>query len=131
MHLTNQVNPTKEQLAALQNYPPNTPVVMVNIIKYKAKTDAGDETGQEAYARYSQNVLPFLKAVGGEVVYSGNVATTIIGDVEQPPHLILLVKYPAINNFMDMIMNPEYQKVAHDRKIALEYGGLLATRPLF
>ena len=55
MHLT-QVSPTNEQIAQLMSYPQDTPVVMTNIIKFKSKTNNGNETGQEAYMRYFKNV---------------------------------------------------------------------------
>lgn len=131
MHLTNQINPTKEQLEELQKYPADTPVAMLNIIRYKEKTDAGNESGQEAYARYSKNVMPMLQAVGGKVLYIGTVAQTFIGDTDNQPDLILMVQYPNVKSFFSMITNPAYIEISKDRKIALEYGGLMATTPLF
>ena len=131
MHLTNQVNPTKEQFEELQNYPADTPVAMLNLVKYKGKTDVGDESGKEAYARYSKNVVPMLKAVGGKVLYMGTVAQTFIGDADNQADLILLVQYPNVQAFFSMITNPTYLEISKDRKIALQYGGLLATTPIF
>lgn len=131
MQLTNEINPTKAQIEELQNYLADTPVAMLNLVKYKAKTESGEESGKAAYARYSKNVVPMLQAVGGKVLYMGTVAQTFIGDTDDQPDLVLLVQYPNVQAFFSMITNPTYLEISKDRKIALEYGGLWATTPMF
>jgi len=121
-----QVTPAPEQIAALLAYPKDQPVVMVNIVKFKASAEGGNESGAEAYARYGQNVQPLLKKAGGKILWQGAVASTVIGDSEGQPDLIFLVEYPSVSNFLEMTGSPEYQKIGRDRTIALEYGGLLA-----
>jgi len=131
MLLNNQIVATGEQIKKIaQDYPKNTPVVMVNILKFKAKTDKGDESGQAAYMRYSKNVAPLLEKAGGKVLWSGQVNMTIIGDTEDQPDMVLVVEYPSIQNFLAMVTSSEYQAVKEDREIALEYGGLLASSSL-
>ncbi len=125
----NQTSATPEQLAALMTYPADTPVVMVNILKYKARTGQGDETGAEAYARYMRNVAPVLAQAGGKLLWKGTVHTTVIGETEGQPDVVLLVEYPSVQHFLKMASSPAYQAVADDRTLALEYGGLLATMP--
>ena len=44
--------------------------------------------------------------------------------------MIFLVEYPSVEHFLKMIADPEYQKIANDRTIALEYGGLIACQSL-
>lgn len=127
MQLT-QVQPTQEQLATLMAYPKDTPIVMVNILKFKDTSDNGNETGQEAYARYFKNAQPFVMGSNAKLIWKGEVATTIIGDSKGQPHLIFLVEYPSVTHFLSMVSNPEYQKIASDRTIALEYGGLIACK---
>ena len=125
--LSNHILPSKAQLAELQDYPKDTPLVMLNIIKFKAKTST-NETGQEAYARYFKNASLFVKNSGGKLVWKGKVHTTVIGDSELQPQVVFLVEYPTVNHFFAMISDPEYQKVASDRSLALEYGGLIACQ---
>jgi uncharacterized protein (DUF1330 family) len=127
MHLT-QVHPSQEQLAELMAYPKNTPVVMVNILKFKARTGNGDETGQEAYARYFKNVQPFVAKANAKLIWKGGVATTVIGDSKNQPDILFLVEYPSVDHFLGMVTDAEYQKVAKDRAVALEYGGLIACQ---
>jgi len=121
----NQVQPSQEQLAELMAYPIDTPLVMVNIIKFKGIIDS-NETGQEAYARYYKNALPFVAKSNAKLIWKGVVASTVIGDSKGQPDMIFLVEYPSVNDFLGMVSNPEYQKIANDRTISLEYGGLIA-----
>ena len=127
MQLT-QIRPSDEQMTKLMAYPKDTPLVMVNIIKFKETTENGNETGQEAYARYFKNVQPFVAKAKATLIWKGAVATTVIGDSKDQPNMIFLVEYPSVNHFLEMVSNPEYQKVANDRTIALEYGGLIACQ---
>ncbi|MEM7336608.1 MAG: DUF1330 domain-containing protein, partial [Chloroflexota bacterium] len=124
MNLTNQVVPTRAQFSQLmKEYPADEPVVMINLLKFKAKSDTGDETGAEAYARYGRNVQPLLEAVGGRLLWSGRVNMTVIGDEDDHPDMVLIVEYPSIANFAEMSTSDAYRAVAHDRELSLTYGG--------
>ena len=128
MILNNQIHPLPDNIKKLvSTYPKGKPVVMVNIVRLKTRIDEGAESGAEAYARYGRNVLPFLKKAGGRLVWRGRVHQTIIGDEDSPPHLIFMVRYPSVDHFISMVSDPGYAKIARDRTIAIEYGGLLAT----
>ena len=129
MQLT-QVAATQQQIAELMEYPKNTPIVMTNIIKFKSVTENGNETGQEAYMRYYKNVQPFIATAEAKLIWKGTVASTVIGDSNDQPDMILIVEYPSVDHFLQMAMNPEYQKIAVDRTMALEYGGLIACKGL-
>ena len=128
--LLNHVKPSKEQMEKVMGYPKNTPLVMLNIIKFKEKTGNGNETGKEAYARYFKNAKPFIAQSNAKLIWKGAVAATVIGDAKKEPDMIFLVEYPSVDHFIRMISNPEYQKIANDRTIALEYGGLIACQTL-
>lgn len=131
MNLTDQiVADGKKFMETLAAYPKDEPVTMINILKFKAKSGRGEESGEEAYRRYSKNVAPLVKKAGAEIVWAGKIKGTIIGDYEDQPHMLLLVKYPNIQAFMDMAISDEYQQVKHDREIALEYGGLLPAQEI-
>lgn len=123
--LTNQIHPTEAQIKQLKTYPKNTPIVMLNILKFKKHTTT-NESGQEVYSRYLKNALPFVEKSGAKLVWKGNVHTSIIGNSANQPQVVFLVEYPSVEHFFNMIANPKYQKIATDRSIALEYGGLIA-----
>ncbi|MFK5959666.1 MAG: DUF1330 domain-containing protein [Lutibacter sp.] len=123
--LTNQIQPTENQLNQLKTYPKGTPVTMLNILKFKTLTST-NETGQEAYARYLKNAAPFVAKANAKLIWKGNVHSTLIGNSANQPHVVFLVEYPSVEHFFTMISNPEYQKIASDRSIALEFGDLIA-----
>jgi len=131
MHLTNQVMATTEAfMDFIQNYPSQTPLVMLNILKFKERTEDDQETGEEAYNRYALNVAPLLAMVGGKVLWAGNVQRTLIGDLEISPDRILAVYYPSKEAFVEMATSDAYAKIGGDREKALTYGGLLVTETM-
>ena len=128
MNLKDQVTPTKEEFVDfIKNYPSQTPLVMVNILKFKDKSGNGDETGKDAYLRYSKNMFPLIEKAEGKVIWMGNVHKTIIGDYNTQPDMVLIVSYPSKESFIDMSTSAEYEEISKDRKIALEYGALMAS----
>ena len=130
MNLTNQIVSTREQFKDfITNYPDDTPVVMVNILKFKRITEGG-LSGRERYKRYSINVAPLIKKAGAKILWAGNVRKTVIGDSNSEPDMILIVKYPNKQAFVNMATSPDYQLVKDDRELAIEYGGLLASESI-
>ncbi|MDT5260614.1 MAG: hypothetical protein QOD10_5694 [Mycobacterium sp.] len=114
--------PSPDQFAALTARPADAPVVMVNLLKFKA---AG---GVESYARYAREVAPHLDRAGGTVRYVGTAPAFVIGDGDRPWwDAIIVVEYPTPQAFIDMVTNPEYAKVHEHRAAALDRGDLIAT----
>lgn len=130
MNLTNQVLAPKEQFVDfIKNYPSQTPLVMMNILKFKDWTEDG-RTGQEAYQTYSKLVTPLLEKVGGKAIWSGNTKQTIIGDYTNQPDSFLVVYYPSKEAFIEMCTSKEYKAIGHHRHDSLVYGGLIATETI-
>jgi uncharacterized protein (DUF1330 family) len=116
------LEPTPEQFAALAARPPDAPVVMVNLLKFKP------EGGLESYLQYGQEVVPHLERVGATLRYAGGAPSVVIGDGQQPWwDAILIVEYPSPQAFIDMVTTQEYAKVHEHRAAALERGDLIAT----
>jgi uncharacterized protein (DUF1330 family) len=88
-----------------------TPVVMLNLLAFDG------DAGRESYARYAEAVGPLLAGVGGEVLYAGQAAIPAIG--ENSWDLVLLVRYPSRQAFLDMVGSPEYAEISHLRSEAL------------
>lgn len=109
-------------LKALGTLPSDTPVVMVNLLKFK---EAG---GRDRYLQYSREVQPHLDRVGGTVRYAGINPANIIGDDDIPWwDAILVVEYPSSQAFTDMVTDPGYQQIHEHRAAALTRGDLVAT----
>lgn len=129
MNLT-EVDPTKESIKQLvATYPADTPVTMLNILRFKEKTEAG-ESGLKSYQRYGAKAQQHVVNAGAKVIWAGEVISTVIGDPDQMPHQALLVEYPNVNAFLTMVLSPEYQAITSDRTMALQYGGLFACKTI-
>ena len=116
------LEPTPEQFAALAARPADEPVVMINLLQFKA------DGGRESYLRYTREVAPHLQRVGGTVRYVGAAPTVVIGDGEKPSwDAIIVVEYPSPAAFLDMVSNEEYLKVHEHRAAGLDRGDLIAT----
>lgn len=116
------LEPTAEQFAALAARPADAPVVMVNLLKFRA------QGGLESYQRYGREVAPHLERVGATVRYAGTAPAFVIGDGEKPWwDAVLIVEYPTPQAFIDMVTTHEYAKVHEHRAAALERGDLIAT----
>ena len=106
--MTSYIQPSEHQMSEIMHIPMNKPVVMINLLKYKAHTEDGLATGKERYAEYSQKVMPFLKAAGGEIVFTGASFPTLIGPEHESWDHVALVKYPSLVNFLEMIRSEGY-----------------------
>jgi uncharacterized protein (DUF1330 family) len=116
------LEPTPEQFAALAARPADAPVVMINLLQFRA------DGGRESYLRYAQEVAPHLQRVGGTVRYAGAAPGVVIGDGEKPWwDAIIVVEYPSPAAFLDMVSNDEYLKVHEYRAAGLDRGDLIAT----
>jgi uncharacterized protein (DUF1330 family) len=103
--------PTSEQIAALVARPADQPVVMVNLLKFRA------DGGRESYLRYVQEAAAHLARVGGAVLCAGHSPGVVIGDKEKPWwDAILVVEYPTPAAFLDMVSNEEFGTVHAYRK---------------
>lgn len=120
--MTNAADERPVNLKAFGNLPADAPVVMINLLKFHA------DGGTEHYARYAREVAPHLQRVGAHVRYGGATPVNVIGDGERPWwDAILVVEYPSPQAFIDMVTDPEYQKIHTHRAAALERGDLIAT----
>ena len=91
----------QEMLARL---PDGAPVVMVNLMKFKERSDDGDGTGWDAYVRYSKLVTPLLKTRGAAIVWAGRGNGGVFGPAEFGEwDYVALVRYPGKDAFIDMI----------------------------
>jgi uncharacterized protein (DUF1330 family) len=122
--------------AFVKNYPADTPVVMLNLLKFRDRADyaAGLEvepcSGREAFVRYGKAVAPMIRACGGELLWQGRQAAMLIGPQDKQWQLAILVKYPSARAFLDMIGSPAYKEIAMHRNAALVDSRLIAHREI-
>jgi uncharacterized protein (DUF1330 family) len=118
------LEPTAEQLAAISSLPAGEPVVMINLLAFKASG------GAESYGRYAQAVVPHLQRVGGEALYAGAANLQVVGEGERPWwDTIIVVRYPSPEAFLAMVADADYQAIHLHRAEGLERAELIATSP--
>ena len=118
--------PRKEQIKALLENDKGGPVRMMNLLKFRefAKYSDGTDTGlsgAEAYQRYAAEVVPIISKTGGEVVFSGQANTLVIGDGELEWDMVSIVEYPSVAAFLAMTSSEDYQKIHVHRDSGLEH----------
>jgi hypothetical protein len=121
--------PTPEQIQALVSAADDGPVVMVNLLRFKATADAPNEklSGEAAYRLYAEKMVAFVKSRGGRVIWSGRLDAQVIGGSADAFHMIGLVEYPSRRVFAQIAMDPYVQEIGVHRASGLEGQWLLAA----
>lgn len=125
-----------EMVSRLANYPADTEVVMLNLLRFSeaASYPEGSSelpcTGGEAMVRYHDGVTPLLAACGAQLVWQGSPQAMLIGPQDKNWQLVALMKYPSAAAFLSMVQSPEYQVVAIHRTAALADSRLIAVHEL-
>lgn len=128
------IDPDREQLSrVLKQVPQDTPIVMVNLLRFRDEAVYPDGhgaepcSGAEAYHRYAQVAVKKIQEVGGKPLWAGSVQGSLIAPPDEEWDEVVLVQYPSIGAFMDMIREEEYQAAAVHRTAALENARLICT----
>src|ERR1700743_360823 len=127
------VMPTPEQLRAMAENGPEGAVVMVNLLKYRAKAryepDAKEArenlAGRDAYQRYALTALRCVAEAGGGIVWMGQQALVFIGGPEQEWDEVVCVRYSSRDKFLEMVARPDYLAATYHRDAGLERTALL------
>ena len=107
----NAMSPTPQQVQEFLALP-EQPVVMVNLLKFKA------DGGAEQYARYVEGVEPLLRGIGARILFSSTTALCLIGNGDWDA--IALVEYPRPAALIQMSSSPEYRAISGFREAGLE-----------
>jgi uncharacterized protein (DUF1330 family) len=123
------IYPTAEQIQTLMAGPPDRPVVMVNLLRFKPTADGGDgRSGEEAYRRYAAAMREVVESHGGRFRWLGRVDSVVIGpDADASFDVIGLVEYPSRQAFLEIAFSPRVQEIGVDRAAGLESQWLLAA----
>jgi uncharacterized protein (DUF1330 family) len=104
-------SPNQAAMAAFAGRASDGPVYMLNLLEFVP------DGGAERYAEYGVVVAPLLERAGGQAIFAGRPAESLIG--EGSWDMMLLVSYPTRQAFLDMVSSPEYQEIEHLRSEAL------------
>ena len=87
MKVSNKLYPSDEQMQGFFEGDVDTPISMVNLLKFKkhAEYEDGRNTqlsGAEAYAIYAEEIKVHLKKVGAKLIFSGIVSRLMLGEAD-------------------------------------------------
>jgi len=130
--ITSTVKPDPARMtAALDALAQDQPVVMLNLLRYREQAQYKDGraggSGRDAYARYSELVVPMLKTIGARIVFSAKAKGMLIAPPEEQWDDVLLVQYPSVTAFKQMISSAEYLEATKHRTAALQDSRLIAA----
>ena len=117
---------------ALRALPDDEPVVMVNLVRFRARSLDGDGTGWDAYQRYSAAVIKLIKARAGTILWAGNADAVAFGEAAANRwDYVVLVRYPSRAAFLDMMTSADYAAANRHRVNGAEDHVILATREAY
>ena len=121
----NALRPSVTQMASFGLGQNDTPVLMLNLLKFKDKAvyEDGRETnlsGRQAYSIYRDEVINHLEKVGAEPVIAGSINGLIIGEIDELWDVAAIVRYPSKQAMLKMIMDKEYLESEKHRAAGLE-----------
>jgi uncharacterized protein (DUF1330 family) len=124
MIVENKVTPSEDQLKGFMEGDVDSPIHMLNLLKFKEKAEYEDGrdtnlTGAEAYAIYGKEVQGHLERVGGLGIFSGAVSRLMLGEVEELWDVVAIVTYPSRKAMLQMVTDTDYLKSAEHRTAGL------------
>ncbi len=121
--------PQPEQFKQLMEGPEGTPVVMVNLLKFKRRADGANEgmSGSESYMKYGEQMRKFVESKGGRFIWSGRVDSMVIGESDAEFDVVALVEYPSRKAFVEIASSAHVREIGQDRAKGLAGQWLVAT----
>ena len=111
------IEPSQETGAALIRRNISGEVVMLNMIRLRDIADysgspelapASEISGREAFQKYIDHTMPFLKESGGELILLGEGGKYFIGPDDEQWDIVMLVKQSSVEKFFAFASNPGY-----------------------
>lgn len=112
--IKNFIEPTHESGAAFFSRNIAGKVVMLNLLRFRDVADysanpelaPGEQiTGREAYQKYIDHTIHFLRKSGGDVLILGEGGKYLIGPQEEQWDLVMLVRQNSLADFMAFASN--------------------------
>lgn len=133
MNVANALYPTSDRIAALLADSSPEPVVMLNLLRFRARAEYPDKrhsdlTGRQAYMLYAEPMQILVAREGGRFLFSGEVQSMVIGSVDEIWDLAALVEYPSATAFATIASSPEVAAIGVHRTAGLEGQLLIRIR---
>ncbi|MFC4292161.1 DUF1330 domain-containing protein [Sphingorhabdus arenilitoris] len=132
------IDPTREAFDAFKALPRDTPIHMLNLIRYheNAVYPEGHEnhgkgwSGARAYQEYGKSSGPIFARVGGSIIWRGTMEAMLTGPDDKAWDLAFIAAYPDSGAFFEMVKDPDYQKAVVNRQAAVLDSRLIRFQPL-
>jgi hypothetical protein len=109
-------------------------VVMLNLLRLRPLADyaahpelapASPITGAEAFQRYIDHTLPFLRETGGDLQFLGTGGAFLIGPEAERWDIVMLVRQASVESFLAFSTHSGYLAGIGHRTAAIEDSRLL------
>jgi hypothetical protein len=126
------LDPTDDQLVAFASAPQDTPVVMLNLNRYRDRAQYAtpgpddDVTGREAYLRYGAVAVRAMGEVGAKILWAVPAEQVFVGCDHDAYEEAVAAWYPNRAAFLRMISLDWYQVALVHRSAALEQATIIA-----
>ena len=125
MKVEKKVIPSEEQMKGFVEGDIDSPISMLNLLKFKDKAEyedgrTTDLTGREAYQIYALAVAKLVENTGGKVLFGAEVSRLMLGEVEELWDTVAIAQYPSRRKMLEMMMSPEYAEISVHRTAGLK-----------
>ncbi len=125
MDVENHTYPTRSRVEALMAETSDRPVVMLNLLKFRENAvypdgRPSDLTGRQAYDLYVAPMQKVIEDAGGRLLFGGDIASLVIGEVADLWDTCLLVEYPSAAAFAAIVTSSEVAEIGVHRAAGLE-----------
>lgn len=125
MKVENKVIPSEAQMKGFVEGDIDSPISMLNLLKFKDKAEyedgrTTDLTGREAYQIYALAVAKLVENTGGKVLFGAEVSRLMLGEVEELWDTVAIAQYPSRRKMLEMMMSPEYAEISVHRTAGLK-----------
>lgn len=125
------IRPNPDQFTAYVQGDNSGEVVMLNLLKFKARAEGESGSGRDAYGRYGDTVKKMIEDRGGTLLWQGRPDHVFIGDVDANEwDAVALVSYPSRQSFIEMVSTPEYEQAHEHREAGLADTVVIACTPV-
>ena len=132
------VDPTRAAFDLFKALPRDTPINMLNLIRYRDIADYPDGhdhagkgwTGARAYEEYGTTSAPIFERLGGHIIWRGRFETVLTGPVDEQWDAAFIAAYPNVGAFLAMVTDPDYKLAVVNRQAAVATSRLVRFAPL-
>ncbi|MEM1145913.1 MAG: hypothetical protein AAGI88_25350 [Pseudomonadota bacterium] len=109
-------------------------IVMLNLLRFRTVAEYAEFpnlaperaiSGREAYQRYINHTLPFLRESGGDIEFLGDGGKFFVGPQDERWDLLMLIRQDSLQSFIAFATNDAYLAGVGHRTAALEDSRLL------